>query len=56
MNKYTLIQHLQDHNSLDNPIADCEFCNKEIYRRTHLCFGGGSSTIPAPQPIDVENK
>lgn len=51
---YTKEQHDSAHDSKANPVPGCEHCAREIYRRTHKCFGDGSSTTPAPQPVAPE--
>ena len=38
--------HDKEHDSLYDPKPDCEFCIKEVYRRTHRCFGDGQSSVP----------
>ena len=40
--------HDKEHDSIYNPISGCEHCALEVFRRTHKCFGNGSSTIPLP--------
>lgn len=46
--KYTKEQHDIDHDSSLDPKPGCEFCAYEVYRRTHRCFGDGSSSVPMP--------
>jgi len=48
--EYTLEEHKELHDSLNNPVSDCEHCKYETYRRTHRCFGDGGSTVSLPQP------
>ena len=36
------------HDSKYDPQPTCEFCRTEVYRREHLCYGDGSSSLPAP--------
>lgn len=45
---YTQEEHKQTHNSANSPIVDCEYCSREVYRRTHRCFGDGASSVPVP--------
>lgn len=42
---YTKEEH-STHDSMLNPMPDCEYCQIEIFRRNHRCFGAGSSTTP----------
>jgi hypothetical protein len=50
--EYTKEQHLQAHDSKYDPRPDCEHCRREVYRRTHRCFGDGESTVPIPQKAE----
>lgn len=38
--------HNAEHDSITSPVPNCPYCVKEIYRRTHRCFGEGESTTP----------
>jgi len=40
--------HDTEHDSIKDPKPDCEYCKYELYRRTHKCFGNGSSTVAIP--------
>ncbi len=40
--------HDKEHDSLYDPKPDCEHCVREVYRRTHRCFGDGFGTISLP--------
>ena len=42
---YSKEEHKEKHDSFYNPILECEYCRIEVYRRTHRCFGNGSSTV-----------
>jgi len=50
MNNYNIMTdkeiHDKEHNSLYDPKPGCEYCAKEVFRRTHKCFGDGMSTVP----------
>lgn len=46
-----------EHDSKTNPIEGCVECQREVFRRTHKCYGDGSSSIPVPPPIqEVPNE
>jgi hypothetical protein len=48
--------HDKEHDSMKDPKPYCEFCRYEVYRRTHRCYGDGSSSIPTPISIIKEEK
>lgn len=54
METYSEEEHRTTHDSINDPISGCEYCKYEIYRRTHKCFGEGSSSVAIPPPIDKE--
>jgi hypothetical protein len=41
-----IVEEHKNHNSVLDPKPDCELCRKEIFRRTHKCYGDGFSTKP----------
>lgn len=46
---FTKQQHECDHDSKVEPVEGCEWCEKEVYRRTHISHGDGTSGLPEPQ-------
>jgi hypothetical protein len=38
-----------EHDSKTAPVEGCPDCKREVHRRTHRCFGDGSSAIPLPK-------
>jgi hypothetical protein len=50
---YTREEHQQEHDSQHDPRPDCEHCRREVFRRTHRCFGDGTSSVPVPQKTEA---
>ena len=36
-------EHNQEHDSSYDPKPNCSYCRYEVFRKTHRCFGDGSS-------------
>lgn len=45
-------EHDATHDSLYDPRPECEHCRREVFRRTHRCFGDGASSVPIPQKTE----
>lgn len=39
------LAHVANHDSRTEPVEGCPFCEREVWRRTHLCMGDGESSL-----------
>ena len=46
--------HDAEHDSSYDPKPGCEFCEREVFRRIHKCFGDGMSTVTIDPPKSTE--